>query len=74
MQQTFTLFLSPDTGHVSVRPVNRRGQFCQTFFAFKDETAAQQFLDNAKAVKIRGGASINGTYTMEVPQEQEVKL
>jgi hypothetical protein len=75
MHQTFSLFLSPRTGRVAVRPVNRRGQFCQTFFTFKDATLAQQFLDNSKAVKIRGGDSINGTYTMEiVPQAQEQKV
>ena len=75
MQQTFLLFRSPRTGCVSVRPINRRGQFCQTFFTFKDEQLAQRFLDNSKAVKVRGGDSINGTYRMEiVPQEQEQEV
>lgn len=70
MQQTFLLFLSPRTGHVSVRPINRRGQFCQTFFTFKDEQLAQQLLDKSQAVKVRGGATINGTYQMEIQKEE----
>ncbi len=77
MQQTFALSRSPRTGRVSVRPVSKGKQACEALFTFASEELAQAFLDNSKAVKIRGGDSINGTYRMEIvpqAQEQEVKL
>lgn len=73
MQQTFALTLSPHTGRVSVRPVVNGKQACEALFTFASEELAQAFLDNAKAVKVRGDATINGTYRMEiVPTQQEV--
>ena len=72
MQQTFALTLSPRSGRVSLWPVNEKGLLCQPFMRFENESKAQAFLDKHQAIRVLGGATINGTYRMDVPQEQEV--
>lgn len=71
MQQTFALTLSP-SGRVSLRPVSGSHIACESLLTFRDETAAQRFLDNASAIKVSRGTTINGTYRMDVPVEQKV--
>ena len=73
MQQQFALTLSPQSGRVSLRPVVHGLMHCKPFMTFADESKARAFLDKSQAVKVRGGATINGTYQMEiVPQQEEV--
>lgn len=72
MQQTFALTLSPLTGRVSLRPVSGSHIACESLLTFRNEEAAQRFLSSSKAVRVSRGTTINGTYRMDVPQEQKV--
>lgn len=69
--QQFALTLSPQSGRVSLRPVTHGILQCKTFWTFRNEAEAQQFLDKSQAVKVRGGATINGTYAITQKEEAQ---